>query len=122
MSARQSLSTELKPLIPKAWRLVDTERAIDKIDRPTLVIRQQKIVPAPNAQGALITTLVITMIGPKTLAGDYEDDLDLAAAKFITIVTRELPALMWAGATKVMWNENPAYDFDVTVITKLITT
>jgi len=121
MSARKDLAAELKPLLPKRWRLVDTERSIDKIDRFTVVIRQRKVEPAPNLQGSLLTTLVVTLIGPTTLAGDYEDALDLAVAKLILIVSQKLPSLAWDAATKKVWRENPAYDFDVTVVTDLIT-
>lgn len=121
MSARKDLAAELKPLLPKRWRLVDTERSIDKIDRFTVVIRQRKVEPAPNLQGSLLTTLVVTLIGPTTLAGDYEDELDLAVAQLILIVSQKLPSLVWDAATKKVWRENPAYDFDVTVVTDLIT-
>jgi len=121
MSARKDLAAELKPLLPKQWRLVDTERSIDKIDRFTVVIRQRKVKPAPNLQGSLLTTLVVTLIGPTTLAGDYEDALDLAVAKLILIVSQKLPSLVWEEANKKVWRENPAYDFDVTVVTDLIT-
>lgn len=123
MSARSDLHDALKPLLPPRWKIIPTERTIDKPDAKTftVVIRQRKIEPAPNG-GSLLITLVVTLICPSTLAAEnWEDELDLAAAKLVTVVGKGLPRLLWKAATKKLWNDTyPAYDFDVTVVAPLI--
>lgn len=120
MSARTDLASALKPLLPPKWRLVDTERNLDVVDRFTVMIRQRQIKPAPNMLGSSLTTLVITVISPFVVNEKYEDDLDDAVAVLLEKFRTKLPNLMWQSATKqIFMGTNPAYDIAVTVVTTI---
>lgn len=117
MSARSDLAAAIAPLLPtkpKKWVIIPTERNVDEIKVPTLMIRQRKFEPAPNYQGSLITTFTLTVLCPVTDPNSYEDELDDEAATVHRILRENLPNLLWHEATKRVFDSRYfAYDFDV---------
>ena len=120
MSARRDLARELRKLVPKAWKIVDTDRAIDDAKVTALLISQRTIERAPNAQGNHRVTLNLYVIDPHTDPDSAEDGLDNAVDSLLFTLDKSeaLRAVVWTTATKVVYQGRRAYEIPITVYTE----
>ena len=64
-TAREQVATQLQPLIPKAWKLVDYLTDFDQISGPTVMLHVTEIGKFPEApQGYLLVTFEATVLAP----------------------------------------------------------
>lgn len=119
MTARTQLETELKKVIPRAWKLVPYQDNLDRLDRVTLVLKQNTIAKAAQApQGAYLISYVLTLVTPEIGAQKAETALDDSVAELLTALD-SITWLNWSLATKVQFSDsNMAYDITVEVITR----
>lgn len=116
MSARKDLARELRKLVPKAYKIVDTERAVDESKVITLLVSQRTIDPAPNAQGNHRVTLNLYVIDPHNDPAGAEDSLDDAVDNILFAIDRSgsLDSVSWSTAEKVVYQGRLAYQITIT--------
>jgi len=117
-TVRDQLATALKPLLPKAWRIIPYTTNLDTVDGVTLMMRQTRIEKAPNSQGNHQVTLVLTVIDPHTDPQRAEDALDEEVGQLLYAFL-PIEWLNWTVAERVVFGElNHAYDITLTLYTK----
>lgn len=108
---RESLKTLLEAEFPD-WNIVTSQRAVDNVDRPTILLKQATIEPlaaAPNGQYAVGYTVTIV---------DPHQDIELAETALDENVLAVWAVLLTAKATnpkkatKVLFNQYLAYDIE----------
>lgn len=115
MSARTQLADELDNRLPKI-NVLKVEEMPDALSRPTIVVRFHEYTPAPNAQGSMFATFVVTVASHHKDRSKAEDALDgllddvLGALHGISTAT-------WARARKALMGQYLAFDIDVTLPT-----
>jgi hypothetical protein len=117
MSARKDLARELRKIVPKAWVIVDTDKALDETTRIALLISQRTIEPAPNAIGNHKVTLNLYVIDPHTDPDAAEDGLDDAVDTILFEFDR-IPWASWTTASKVIYQGRRAYEIPIEAFTQ----
>ena len=118
MSVRAQLANDIKPHLPKKWKVVPYQTNLDTVDVVTVMLKLSTVERTPAAPLASHTvTFTMTVIEPVTTPGDADDavDDDLDDLLFALDATENL---IWSTATRVTYNDrNPAYDIDLEVVT-----
>ena len=116
---RAQLATQLKPLLPRAWKIVDHQTNLDVLDNPVVMLKQQSIRRAPAApQGAHIVSFTVTVVAPQTDLQRAEDALDEKVDTLIHALDAN-QSLNWTDAEKVLFQDSYlAYDITLEVISR----
>ncbi|ROS57202.1 hypothetical protein [Frigoribacterium sp. PhB118] len=115
-STRQKLANALKPLLPKAWKIVPYSRNLDTIELTTVMLHATEIRPATSAVGALETDFVISVISPKADPTSAQQDLDDDVLALVLdlygmgVIIRQ--------ATPTVVQDNLSWDITITVIAR----
>ena len=105
MTARDYVTAQLLPLLPKRWRLVHTDRNLDTLDRVTVILKLQEVTRTPaTPQAGLTTTWTATIITPKQMLEPAELELDDAILDLILALDR-IDQLRWTTATRVLYGD-----------------
>lgn len=102
MSMRSNVVDQLAAELPKSWHVVDDERAINTIAKPTVIVSVRSFAPSDFAPLNNITvTIALLLLSPHTDAGKAEDQLD---ELIVTVLEafQTLPNLTWTDATKIV--------------------
>ena len=113
MSARTIVVDALVANLPTDWRVIPYDAA-PTIDRPTVIVYADQVIPGPT-QGYRATTLAVWVLTPKQTKGtdDAESHLDATLAALDT-----LQALHWSTADFQIYADTyPAYKITATLIT-----
>lgn len=114
-SPRAQLIRQLKPSLPKSWRLIKFEDNLDEIDRITVMVRIQSVSRMPEApQGFYLTTAVLELLTPQTDLSLAEDSLDVALFDLLDILNTIKPNL-WVSTQKVLDAGTKRLAYDVTI-------
>lgn len=115
---RKELTTALRPLIPRAWKIVPAQRNTDTINAVTVVLKQTTVTPHPAQQVYYLTRMIVTLIDPHTDIAAAEDALDANLERLITSL-HQIPIVRFNSATKVNYNDtNLAYDVEIEIDTE----
>ena len=121
MSVRDSLMAELRKVVGPARKvhIIAAQDSADVLDRPTIMLKQQRISPLEAAPRAnLRIDYVLTFIWPGSDPTKAELELDV----WVPDVLDELRALTWFAwteARKVLFDPlNMAYDVECFVLTE----
>lgn len=119
MSARKELANTLKPLLPKAWRLVPYADNLDTLDRVVVMIKQTQIERLPAAPiGTYRTSFVVTVIAPQSDSEKAEDELDDGVHEVLSALD-SINNSLWSSAEKVLFSDsNLAWDIAMQVVTR----
>lgn len=111
---RKALEAQLKPLLPRTWRIVPYQRNLDTIAHTTVMFKQTAIDKLPQApQGVLIVDLTLTIISHFTDTVKAEDDLDDAVLELCLAMDAN-PHVIYGRADKVMFDDTHlAYDITI---------
>ena len=102
MSMRSAAVDALTAELPNTWTIIDDERSLNAITRPTLLVSVRSFTPSDYAPLSKITvTLALMILSAHTDAKAAEDDLDELLVEALTAVNT-LPNLTWSEATKVV--------------------
>lgn len=120
MSMRSAAVDGLKTVFPKTWSIIDDERSLNTITKPTAIVSLRTVEPSEFAPLSKMTvTLAIMILSPHTDAKASEDELDdllVAALQGI----HELPNLTWSTATKIVHLERfMGYEITTTATAEL---
>jgi hypothetical protein len=112
VNVREVLLQRLTPGIPKTWRIVPTQRSVDKVGKTTLVVRQQRITKDPDAPAAGRRAFFDFVIAcPLDATGAAELRLDDEVIDFLNAVDAAAN-VVWTEAEKGIWSDaipSPAY-------------
>lgn len=116
-AARQLLADKLTELLP-THKIVRAQRNVDTISKPTVVIKQQSIIPAPAAPlSHYQVTFVVTIVSAHADIEKAEDDLD----ELVPDLIRKLDSIGWLlfeSAEKASYaDSNLCYDLRIQTIT-----
>jgi len=114
MSARKQLAAALKTSLPKTIRVLDVEEMPDALTKATLIVRFHEYTPAPNAQGSMFATFVVTIAShhkDRTLAENHLD----ALIAVVLPAFRTMPSATWSRARKALLTSYLAFDIDVSL-------
>lgn len=121
MNVRKKLETELKPVLPKRWKIV---RSVRNIDRPTAITVQfnQTGHRQGPTLGTVISLLDLIVIHPGIDLDRAEDELD-DACDTLALQLDEYPWLLCTGSDKqqVQIDQNTAliaYAFHLEIVTQ----
>jgi arginine deiminase len=102
MSMRSAAVEQLQSVLPTTWSIIDDERSLYTISKPTMLVSVRSFTPSDFAPLSKITvTMALMILSPHTDAKAAEDNLDelfVEAANGIN----ELPNLTWIEATKIV--------------------
>ena len=102
MSMRSAAVDALTAELPNTWTIIDDERSLNAITRPTMLVSVRSFTPSEYAPLSKITvTLALMILSAHTDAKAAEDDLDELLVEALTAVNT-LPNLTWSEATKVV--------------------
>ena len=93
---------QLIGVLPNTWTVIDDERALNAITRPTMLVSVRSFTPSDFAPLSKITvTMALMILSPHTDAKAAEDDLDNLFAEAAEAINA-LPNLTWTEATKIV--------------------
>lgn len=102
MSMRSAAVDALTAQLPTSWTVIDDERSLNAITRPTMLVSVRTFTPSDYAPLSKITvTLALMILSAHTDAKAAEDDLDVLLVEALTAVNT-LPNLTWSEANKVV--------------------
>ena len=121
MSVRDSLVAELRKVVgsDRKVHIIPAQDSADVLDRPTIMLKQQRISPLEAAPRAnLRIDYVLTFIVPGLEMTKAEAELDVWVPDVLDDL-RGLPWFAWTEARKVLFDPlNLAYDVDCYVLTE----
>lgn len=115
MSARTQVAAHFATALPKI-SVLQVEEMPDALSKPTLIVRFHEYTPAPNAQGNLFATFVVTIASNHKDRGKAEDALDGLLDEVLGAI-RTIPTATWTKARKALLGNYLAFDIDVTIPT-----
>jgi len=102
MSMRSAAVDQLTAALPNTWTVIDDERSLNAITRPTMLVSVRSFVPSDFAPLSKITvTMALMILSPHTDARAAEDDLDVLLVEALTGINL-LQNLTWTEASKVV--------------------
>lgn len=102
MSMRSAAVDALTAQLPTSWTVIDDERSLNTITRPTMLVSVRSFTPSDFAPLSKITvTMALMILSAHTDAKAAEDDLDSLLVEALTAVNT-LPNLTWSEAAKVV--------------------
>lgn len=114
ITPRKQVATLLRPIIPRAWKLVTSDRAVDLTKTMTVQIKQRRIIRTPQApNGAHDIEFVLTVTSPHMDLDKAEDQLDTAVNVLIHAIDEA--GIKWTNADKVANEDRLAYDITLTL-------
>ncbi len=118
-SPRAALIGILEPLLPSDWRIVRSQQSLDRLQKPVVILKQNRIEKNPAApQGMHEIFFVVTVVSPLENPTKAEDQLDGSTNALIHAID-ESASLSWTSAEKVLFNEKYlAYDLNVQLVSK----
>jgi|TARA_R110000772_G_scaffold98951_1_gene198483 predicted RNase H-like nuclease len=102
MSMRSTAVEQLTAALPNTWTVIDDERALNVITRPTMLVSVRSFTPSDFAPLSKITvTMALMILSSHTDARAAEDDLDTLIVEALTAVN-SLQNLTWTDANKMV--------------------
>jgi len=102
---RDELITRIRPGIKREWRLVDTQRVVDRVNRITLVVRQSRIEKDPaNPARSRRAFFELVLASPLDATGAAELELDDELVDFLSAID-SAKNVVWDTATKGIWSD-----------------
>lgn len=102
MSMRSAAVDQLTGVLPTTWTVIDDERALNTIAKPTMLVSVRSFTPSDFAPLSKITvTMALMILSPHTDAKAAEDDLDTLFVEAAQAIN-SLPNLTWTEATKIV--------------------
>lgn len=117
-SVRSYIVAELA--LPTDWKMVAEQRLPNKIERPTVVVKHDRIEPLPEAPiGAYRNHVILGLFIPNQDIAVAEDRLDELVADVLARVERH-PRIAWTDAQKVVTPDGqfPGWELSLLVITE----
>ena len=117
---RDHVRALVKPLLPRRWRWVNTQKPIDDPAVTTVMLKQSAIRRAYSANGNVIpgarrAVLVLTVVVPETDTEFAEHRMDDEVVTLLNAID-SAPGLAWSEASKRIFSEAlqwPCYDIDI---------
>jgi len=113
---RDWLETQLRPLLPKRYQYVSTQRTIDRITKPLVMFKQERIgrqiIEGRTVPGGRIVGATMTIAVPYEDTGNAERALDDDLITLLDAIDR-IGNVRWTSAEKRIWTEagqEPCYD------------
>jgi hypothetical protein len=113
MSARKDIAGVLRGIVPKRWKILDADAALDALSVICLVVSQRNIEPAPNAIGNHKVTLFVFVVDPRDDAQASEDSLDNATDTVLFGIDDSGLSIRWTGARKITYQGHRAYEITI---------
>jgi predicted RNase H-like nuclease len=102
MSMRSTAVDQLTAALPNTWTVIDDERALNVITRPTMLVSVRSFTPSDFAPLSKITvTMALLILSSHTDARAAEDNLDTLIVEALAAVN-SLPNLTWTDASKMV--------------------
>lgn len=99
---RDFLTEQLKPLLPEGWRWVPFQRNVDALDVMTVLWKQTRMAPLPEAPVSWVRVEgVLTVVSPNQDIERSEAALDDAVLDLV-LALDSLPRIGWTEANKVL--------------------
>jgi len=120
MTIRADLAAALRPLLPKAWKLIDNESAVDQGNAIVVRLSQQGFRPLPEAPiGHILVDFVVTITVTGTNPARMEDDLDVGTGELIDAIDH-IPGgfIAWRTASKIGNDSTLGYDIELSLTAK----
>jgi hypothetical protein len=115
-TTREQLAAELKPLLPRTWKIIPYARNLDDANQTRVMLHATDIHPAP-AMGALETDYTITVISPKADPTGAQTDLDDDVLNVLHALDG-ITWLMFRNASPTVVQDYLSWDINITVITR----
>lgn len=113
-SPRAIVAQIIKPLLPRTWKIVTSDRAVDVHKTVTVQIKQRSIMRTPQApNGAHDIEFVLTVTSPSQDLDRAEDQLDDGVNRLVHAL--DTAGIKWTNAQKVTNDDRLAYDITLTL-------
>lgn len=113
---RDWLEEQLRPLLPPTYQYVPTQRTVDRISRPLVMFKQERIgrqiIDGKTVPGGRIVGATMTIAVPYEDTGAAERALDDDLITLLDAIDR-VRNVRWTTAEKRIWTDagqEPCYD------------
>ena len=114
---RLVLAGMLRPLLPRAWRIVPSQTNLDTLSTTVVMLKQMSLERHPIVpQGAHLVSFVVTIISPLHDTEKAEDDLDDKVNALIHAL--DTLDIEWTRAEKVLAGATLGYDITLTLTSR----
>jgi hypothetical protein len=112
---RLVLQGMLRPLLPRAWRIVPSQQTVlDTLSTTTVILKQLRMERHPAApQGAHLVHFVVTIASPLPATEKAEDDVDDKINTLLHAI--DSLGIAWTSAEKVLSDQSLAYDITLSL-------
>lgn len=114
-TAREALVAQLKEHLPRRWKVIDTQRALDERSQTTVQVRQTTITHLPQAPAGWLYTrfiLTITTVHQDIVKAELQLDDDVLG---LVHALDQIAGLVFEQAEKVMVEGQNRIGYDLTV-------
>lgn len=114
-SVRHYLIDQLKPLLPRAWKLYPYSTTPDAFTKPIVTLTLDSITKDPAAPNShRIAAFVVGVLEPKVDAATREDSLDDSLIDLLTAI-ETIPSVIWQKAERVVAPNQTNVGYDITI-------
>lgn len=117
---REKLRTDLEALTPAdRFRFVPVQTKLDKLARPTLMLKLASVTRSPVAQSVLVPSFVLTVISPHVDPAQADTHLDELLDELLAPLQR-IRWVAFRGADKASFQTNyMCYDIQLEALTSI---
>jgi hypothetical protein len=115
LTTREQLAAQLRPLLPKAWKLIPYSRNLDVLSQTAVMFHATAIRPTA-IQGVIEVDYTVSVISPKVDTDRAQTDLDDDVLEVIHALDT-LDWLLFREATPTVVQDNLSWDITITVNT-----
>lgn len=115
INVRNDLIGKIKPLLPKAWRLIPYGTNLDTLDTTCVMVTIQSIERHPAApMSHRLYSATFTILQPLTAPGRADDALDDDVIDLLNAID-QLKNVKWTKAERGLGNNGNNLGFDITI-------
>ena len=117
MTLRSDLAAQLKPVLPKAWKIIPYAANLDAQKGIVVLFSQTAVQNLEQAPSFLSHTFSIFIIDPRTDPSTVEDSLDDSVGEVLWAL-KGLPFLVFDRADRVTFDNSQAWEIHITVLSQ----
>lgn len=105
-------------LTPGEFHIVMSDRNVDRLSKPTIIVKFDQVERHPAAQGVLLARFIITVVSELTTPAEA----DYACDSHLDTLLAALQPITWVAfrsAQKAQYKKNTCYDIQVEAITAI---
>lgn len=118
---RKIVGSELKPLLPKNWKVIDSARPFSNLQVPIVQIKQRRLERNTIAPVKVWDCeLIVTVWAPQSNTEAAEDALDDTLLPTLIAALENIDGVLWEEAVKVKSEDESRLGYDIRITIPLV--